>query len=47
MRKNAQSIIEMAILAAIVAVITVATFTIYNNNKVSLVKMSEVTLHKQ
>ena len=44
MYKKAQNVTEMAILAAIVVLIAVATFTIYNNQKVNLTKMSEVTL---
>ena len=44
MYRKAQNLTEMAILGAIVVLITVATFTIYNNQKVNLAKRSEVNL---
>lgn len=46
MYKKGQNLTEMAILSAIIVLITVATFTIYNNQKANLAKMSEVTLTK-
>lgn len=46
MLRKAQSIAEIGLLAAIVAVVSIATFTIYNNQKVKLVNLSGVTVTK-
>ena len=44
MLKKAQSLTEVGIMAAIVTLITVAAFTIINNQKLKLVDMSAVML---
>jgi len=41
--KKAQNLIEIGLLASVIVVITISVFTIYNNQKLNLAKMSKTT----